>query len=68
MQKFLHNLENDIYKDDIEKISNNFKESLYFYTLSELINALDAYLDTHEKLVEFSQIIIKLERNRSEKK
>jgi hypothetical protein len=68
MNTFLHSLYRNKYNDDIEKISIEFKYALDNYMKKELIDALNVYLDTHEKLVEFSQLLIKLEINRLEKK
>jgi uncharacterized protein YpiB (UPF0302 family) len=63
MQKYLK-----AYNDDLDDASSVFIDELETYSQAELVSAINDYLDTHDKCKEFAELLIKLNKNRLEKK
>lgn len=63
MYKYLQAYEN--YDED--KADEIFTSELKNYSQDELIEAINAYLDSHDKCKEFAELLIKLNKNKMEK-
>jgi uncharacterized protein YpiB (UPF0302 family) len=62
MHKYL-----EVYGSDIDDESSVFIDELEKYSQPELVRAINEYLDTHDKCKEFAELLIKLNKNKTEK-
>jgi hypothetical protein len=68
MERFLSRINEGLYENNEVKLSRDFKEELLEISSNDLVNAIDTYLDTYEKVQEFAELIVKLNRNKLERK